>query len=89
MNHTAGSTQLSAASEEISRNMEEQSGRATQIATAAEQMSQTFIDVAKNSSSIAESARAASEKAKAVEAAVNKSIEESTAYHRQSMHRLM
>jgi methyl-accepting chemotaxis protein len=75
----SGSAELSASSEEISRNMSEQSGRASQIATAAEQMSQTVIDVAKNASIIAESASAASEKAKAGEAAVNKSIQESTA----------
>ena len=75
----SGSTQLSANSEEISRNMEEQSGRASQIATSAEQMSQTVLDVAKNAAIIAESARNASEKAKAGEAAVNKSIAESTA----------
>ena len=75
----SGSTQLSASSEEISRNMDEQSARASQIATATEQMSQTVIDVAKNASSIAESARDASEKAKAGESAVSKSIEEATA----------
>jgi len=74
----SGSTELSASSEEISRNMEEQSSRASQIAASAEQMSQTVIDVAKNASIIAESARAASEKAKVGEGAVNKSIEEST-----------
>lgn len=78
-NLASGSTQLSASSEEISRNMEEQSGRASQIATSSEQMSQTVMDVAKNASSIAESARVASEKAKAGEAAVSKSIVESTA----------
>ncbi len=48
------SEQLSATTEEISRNLKLQTERASQIASAAEEMSQTVVDIAKNASNIAE-----------------------------------
>ena len=50
----SSSEQLSATTEEISRNLKSQTERASQIASAAEEMSQTVVDIAKNASNIAE-----------------------------------
>ncbi len=50
----SSSEQLSATTEEISRNLKSQTERASQIATSAEEMSQTVVDIAKNASQIAE-----------------------------------
>jgi methyl-accepting chemotaxis protein len=52
----SASHELSASSEQTSRGVTEQAGRANQIATASNEMSQTIVDVAKNSSNIASSA---------------------------------
>jgi methyl-accepting chemotaxis protein-2 (aspartate sensor receptor) len=75
----AGSEQLSASAEEISRNMDDQSTRASQIAASSEEMSQTVVDVAKNASDIAESARSAADRAKEGEHAVEQAIVETNA----------
>lgn len=72
----SGAEELSASSEEISRNMNDQSSRASQIATAAEEMSQTVIDVARNAGSIADSASQAASKAKNGENSVYQTITE-------------
>ncbi len=50
----SSSEELSATTEEISRNLKSQTERASQIASAAEEMSQTVVDIAKNASNIAE-----------------------------------
>ncbi|MEN2995180.1 MAG: MCP four helix bundle domain-containing protein, partial [Thermodesulfovibrio sp.] len=50
----SSSEQLSATTEQISRNLKSQTERASQIASAAEEMSQTVVDIAKNASQIAE-----------------------------------
>ncbi|MCX7725029.1 MAG: methyl-accepting chemotaxis protein, partial [Thermodesulfovibrio sp.] len=50
----SSSEELSATTEEISRNLKSQTERASQIASAAEEMSQTVVDIAKNASQIAE-----------------------------------
>ncbi|HMK43507.1 MAG TPA: methyl-accepting chemotaxis protein [Dissulfurispiraceae bacterium] len=73
----AGSHQLSASSEEITRTMSEQSSRSSQIATAAEEMSQTVVDVARNASSIAQSSSEAASIAHKGANVVNQSVAES------------
>jgi len=50
----SSSEELSATTEEISRNLKSQTERASQIASAAEEMSQTVVDIAKNASNIAD-----------------------------------
>lgn len=72
----SASQQLSASSEEMSRGVAEQSGRASQIATSSTEMSQTVIDVAKNASSIASSAVETAKTAKKGEGIVDKAVEE-------------
>ncbi|MCX8027317.1 MAG: methyl-accepting chemotaxis protein [Thermodesulfovibrionales bacterium] len=59
----SSSDELSATTEEISRNLKSQTERATQIASSAEEMNQTVIDIAKNASKIAESATISANKA--------------------------
>lgn len=75
-NVTAASQQLSTSSEQMSRGVTEQSGRASQIATAANQMSQTVVDIAKNSSCMASSATETAKIASDGEEIVRKSVEE-------------
>ncbi|MCL5063193.1 MAG: methyl-accepting chemotaxis protein [Nitrospiraceae bacterium] len=72
----SASNQLSASSEQMSRGVTEQSGRASQIAASSTEMSQTVIDIAKNSSDIASSATETSKVAKDGEGIVGKSVEE-------------
>jgi methyl-accepting chemotaxis protein len=63
-NLASASTQLSAGSEEMSRNAFEESNRASQVAAASEDMTQTVMDMAKNAASIAISSTDASEAAR-------------------------
>jgi len=76
----SASQQLSASSEQMSRGVSEQSGRASQIATSSTEMSQTVIDIAKNASSIASSAVDTSKTAKTGAEIVNKSVHEVKCY---------
>jgi methyl-accepting chemotaxis protein len=73
----AGSHQLSASAEEITRNMSEQASRSSQIATSAEEMTQTVLDVAKNASTIAMSAADTAKTANDGAEVVEKSARES------------
>ncbi len=68
--------QLSASSEEMSRGVTEQAGRASQIAGSATEMSQTLVNIARNTSGIAVSATETSKTAKNGEYIVNKSIDD-------------
>lgn len=72
----SASQQLSASSEQMSRGVAEQSGRASQIAASSTEMSQTVIDIAKNASSIASSAVDTAKTAKKGEGIVDKAVEE-------------
>jgi methyl-accepting chemotaxis protein len=75
-NLASASHELSASSEQMSRGVTEQAGRANQIAAASNQMSQTVVDVAKNSSNIASSASETVEVADNGQEIVTKSVEE-------------
>ena len=75
-NMAAGSEQLSASAEEISRGMDDQASRSSQIATATEEMSQTVIDVAKNTSNIFQVSTQAFDQAKDGEGVVKRSLDE-------------
>jgi len=75
----SGSEQLSVSSEEITRNMGNQSGIATQIATSADEMSQTVIDIAKHAASISEASQQTATTARSGAEVVNKSVTESMA----------
>ena len=70
------SSQLSAKSDQMSRGMAEQSGRASQIAASSSEMSQTVMDVAKNASSIASSTTETASIAKEGEEIVSISVQE-------------
>lgn len=72
----SASQQLSASSEQMSRGIAEQSGRASQIAASSTEMSQTVIDIAKNASSIASSAVDTAKTAKKGEGIVDKAVAE-------------
>ncbi|MGD0281401.1 MAG: methyl-accepting chemotaxis protein [Dissulfurispiraceae bacterium] len=72
----AASNQLSAKSDQMSRGVAEQSGRASQIAAASAEMSQTVIDVAKNASNIASSSTETASIAKKGEEIVGISVQE-------------
>ncbi|HMK48803.1 MAG TPA: methyl-accepting chemotaxis protein, partial [Thermodesulfovibrionales bacterium] len=72
----SASQELSASSEQMSRGVTEQAGRASQIATASNEMSQTIVDVAKNSSSIASSATDTMKTADNGREIVSKSVDE-------------
>ncbi|MCX8030081.1 MAG: methyl-accepting chemotaxis protein [Thermodesulfovibrionales bacterium] len=72
----SASQQLSASSEQMSRGVAEQSGRASQIATSSTEMSQTVIDIAKNASSIAASAVDTAKIAKSGQEIVDKAVSE-------------
>ena len=73
----SGSDQLSASSEEISRNLGEQSSRSTQIAGSTEEMSRTVVDIARNASNMADSATDTEKTARKGAEVVEKSIHES------------
>ncbi|MBF0556702.1 MAG: methyl-accepting chemotaxis protein [Nitrospirae bacterium] len=75
-NLASESNVLSAASEQTSRGVAEQTGRAIQIATASEEMSKTVMDIAGNSSGIASSALETAETAKKGENIVKSSVKE-------------
>jgi methyl-accepting chemotaxis protein len=75
-NLASASQELSASSEQMSRGVIEQAGRANQIAAASNQMSQTVVDVAKNSSNIASSASETVKVADNGQEIVTKSVEE-------------
>ncbi len=72
----SASQQLSASSEQMSRGVAEQSGRASQIATSSTEMSQTVIDIAKNASSIASSSVDTAKIAKNGEEIVDRAVNE-------------
>jgi methyl-accepting chemotaxis protein len=72
----SASHELSASSEQMSRGVTEQAGRASQIATAANEMSQTIVDIAKNSSNIASSSEQTVKIADQGQGIVTKSVEE-------------
>lgn len=75
-NVASASNQLSASSEQMSRGVTEQSGRASQIATSSSEMSQTVVDIAKNASSIEASATKTTKVAQDGEKIVDRSVEE-------------
>ncbi len=66
-NLASASMQLSAGSEEMSRNALEESNRASQVAISSEEMTQTVMDMAKNAASIAVSSTDTSEAARKAE----------------------
>jgi methyl-accepting chemotaxis protein len=75
-NLASASMQLSAGSEEMSRNALEESNRASQVAIASEEMTQTVMDMAKNAASIAVSSTEASEAAKKGGEMVNRTVKD-------------
>jgi methyl-accepting chemotaxis protein len=75
-NLASASMQLSAGSEEMSRNALEESNRASQVAVASEEMTQTVMDMAKNAASIAVSSTEASEAAKKGGEMVNRTVKD-------------
>jgi methyl-accepting chemotaxis protein len=75
-NLASASMQLSAGSEEMSRNALEESNRASQVAVASEEMTQTVMDMAKNAASIAVSSTEASKAAKKGGEMVNRTVKD-------------
>jgi methyl-accepting chemotaxis protein len=75
-NLASASMQLSAGSEEMSRNAIEESNRASQVAIASEEMTQTVMDMAKNAASIAVSSTDTSEAAKKGGEMVNRTVKD-------------
>ncbi len=75
-NLASASMQLSAGSEEMSRNALEESNRASQVAVASEEMTQTVMDMAKNAASIAFSSTETSESAKKGGEMVNRTVKD-------------
>ena len=75
-NLASASMQLSAGSEEMSRNALEESNRASQVAIASEEMTQTVMDMAKNAASIAISSTDTSEAARKGGEMVNRTVKD-------------
>ncbi|MBZ0158321.1 MAG: methyl-accepting chemotaxis protein [Alphaproteobacteria bacterium] len=72
----SSSSQLAATVQQITRRVDEQSGRAAQVATSSTEMSQTVIDIAKNASEMALSATNTLKTAEEGERVVSKTVEE-------------
>jgi methyl-accepting chemotaxis protein len=75
-NLATASMQLSAGSEQMSKNAFEESNRASQVAISSEEMTQTVMDMAKNAASIAVSSTDTSEAARKGGEMVNRTVKD-------------